>query len=538
MNYGVRETGVFEGHPRFMSSPRIQYAAVSFGESMVATQPDLSPGPLLAASWDISPDGTTWTWRIRDDVEFHKGYGNLTAHDILWNYREWHEGGRNARYGIIGDFWAGKAGGSQTVVNDHTVIVNTGDPWLQERAFEFMRHLGGVSTTIVSREQTRELVEARGGSIHNTFTNAYREGAREASQNIAATGPWEIVSHESGRVWRFRAVENHWRQTPYFANFNMWSIPEEFVRVAGFQAGQLDIMEMNFDSLGAVQAVAGARIVSWPFAGQAGLNIYGQTYGVDRYGIPYRALNCANAWVSCDENTNSREWQNAVKVKKAMAIAINRQEIVDELLGGFGSPLYLRDWMGHEAKADPRWTHEYNPGLARQLLAEAGYADGFSITLTPAIRGAPAEVAACEAVADYWEAIGIEVNLRILPYATIRPELLTRTYQGATCHTVSQRLTPAIGASNYVARSTFSYGTEHPWMEENITDLLAETNPALVSQKERRVYGWMYDNVMAFGLYAHDGVWPVGRRLDPNWTPIDFSEVRSPSGFEYIKHRQ
>lgn len=538
LNYGVRETGVFEGHPRFMSSPRVQYSAVSFGESMVAIQPDLSPGPLLAASWDISPDGQVWTWNIRDDVEFHKGFGNLTVHDILWNYREWHEGSLNARAGIIGDFWVGKAGGSQTVIDDYTVEVDTGEPWLQQRAFEFMRHLGGVSTTIASREQTRQLVEQRGGDIDDTSTDAYQEGAKEASKDIAATGPWEIVSHDSGRVWRFQAVDNHWRQTPYFENFNMWSIPEEATRVAGFQSGTLDIMEMNFDSLDAVEAVEGTRIVSWPFAGQAGLNIYGQTYGVDRNGEPYADLDCTNAWVSCNEDPESQEWQNAVKVKQAMFYAINRQEIVDELLSGFGSPLYLRDWMGHDAKADPRWNYEYDPDLARQLLAEAGYADGFSITLTPAIRGAPAEVEACEAVGGYWEAVGIDVNLQRVPYATIRPELITRKYQGATCHTVSQRLTPAIGASNYVAKSTFSYGTEHPWMEENITDLLAETDPVLVTEKERKVYGWMYDNAMSSAIYAHDGVWPVGKRLDPNWTPIDFSEVRSPSGFEYIKHRE
>ena len=155
--------------------------------------------------------------------------------------------------------------------------------------------------------------------------------------------------------------------------------------------------------------------------------------------------------------------------------------------------------------------------MARQLLAEAGYGpdNKFTITLVPAIRGAPAEVEACQAVGGYWEEVGIDVDLQSIPYATIRPELITRTFQGATCHTVSQRLTPAIGASNYVAKSTFSYGTEHPWMEENITDLLAETNPVQVAEKERKVYGWFYDNVMAFALYAHDGIWPVGSEARP-----------------------
>ena len=549
MNYGVKETGVFEGHPRFMSSPRVQYSAVSFGESMVVIQPDLSPGPLLASEWDISDNGQIWTFTVRDDVEFHnkcgasgdQSCGSMTIHDILWNYKEWHEGSLNARAGIIGDFWVGNAGGSQTIIDDYTVELDTGEPWLRERAFEFMRHLGGVSTTLVSMQQTKELVEAKGGSMDDTSTSQYEEGAKEASKNISATGPWEIVGPtNSSSVWNFTAVEGHWRQTPYFAQFNMRSIPEEATRIAAFEVGELDIMEMAFDSLPAVEAVEGTVINAWPNAGQAGLNIYGQTYGVDKDGVPYEHYDCTKAWVSCNEDPTSQEWLDSVKVKKAMAIAINRQEIVDTLLSGYGQALNLRDWMGHEAKADPRWVHAYDPEMAKQLLAEAGYGPGneFTITLVPAIRGAPAEVEACEAVAGYWEAVGINVDLQRIPYATIRPELITRTFQGATCHTVSQRLTPAIGASNYVAKSTFSYGTEHPWMEEAITDLLAETNPDLVAEKERNVYGWFYDNVMAFALYAHDGVWPIGERLDPEWTPIDFSEVRSPSGFEYIKHRQ
>jgi ABC-type transport system substrate-binding protein len=556
MNYGVKETGVFEGHSRFASSPRIQYSSVSFGESLVAIQQDLSPGPMLAADWDISEGGQFWTFKIRDDVAFHskcganadESCGNLTVHDVLWNYKEWHEGSLNARAGIIGDFWVGNAGGSQEIVDDYTVKLDTGEPWLQQRAFEFMRHLGGVSTTIVSMQQTREIFERAGNNWDDRYsepgvaTEEYEAAAKEASKNISATGPWEIIgpTNESS-VWRFTAVNDHWRQTPYFAEFNIRSIPEEATRVAAFQTGELDIMEMAFDSLGTVQAVEGTEIVAWPNATQSGLNLYGQTYGLDKEGNPYEHFDCTkNAWASCNEDPTSQEWQDAVKVKKAMAIAINRQEIVDTLLAGFGEPLYLRDWMGFDHKADPRWVHEYDPDMARLLLEEAGYGpdNKFSITLTTAIRGRPAEVPACEAVGGYWQAVGIDVKFQRVPYATIRPELITRIYQGATCHATSQRLTPAIGASNYVAKSTFSYGTEHPWLEEKITDLLAETNPALVDEKEKEVFGWIYDNVMAFGLYTIHGIWPVGKRLDPEWRPVDFSELASPQGFEYIKHRE
>jgi len=519
INYGVPETGIFQGHPRELSSPRVQYSAISYGESMWAIQPDLSAGPLLATEWSVSDDFLTWTIKIRDDVQFHKGYGLMTMEDVHWAYKEYHEGALNARATILGDFWLGNQGGSQEIVNDFTIKVNTGIPWVPQVAYEAMRHLGGTSTSITSKKQSEEL------------------GVEAASVDIAATGPWEIVDHSSGEFWRFKAVEDHWRQTPFFEEFVIWTIPEESARVAGFQTGNLDIFQMAFDSLPTVEAVEGAKIVAWPNAGQAGLNIYGQTYGVDKEGNPYEATDCTNAWVSCDEDTTSAEWAAAVKVKKAMSIAVDRQAIVDTLLSGFGHPIALRDWMGHEGKADPRWNFPYDPDAAKALLVEAGYPNGFEITLTPSIRGAPAETEACEAVAQYWEDIGISVKIQNVPYATIRPSLITRQYQGVTCHTVGPRLTPIIGAGNYVSQSTFSYGTEHPWLQEAVTIAKAEVDPVKLTELEKEVYGWFFDNVMGFGLYAFDGIWPVGPKLDPDWTPFSYSEPRLPNSFEYIKHR-
>ena len=383
INYGVPETGIFEGHPRFISSPRVQYAAVTFGESMFAIKRDLTPGPMLATEWSISEDFLTWTIKVREDVQFHKGYGQMTMEDVAWSYKEFHEGALLARATIIGNFWLGNKGGSQEIIDEFTIKLNTGVPWVPEVAYEMMRHLGGTSTSITNKKQSEAL------------------GAEAAGKDIAATGPWEIKEFSSGNFWRFEAVQDHWRQTPFFNELVLWTIPEESARVAGFQTGNLDIFQMSFDSIPTVEAVEGASIVAWPNAGQAGLNIYGQTYGVDKEGNPYEKLDCTNAWVSCDEDTDSVEWANAVKVKKTMAISIDRQTIVDTLLSGFGAPLVLRDWMGHESKADSRWVHECDPEAAKQLLVDAGYPEGFQITLTPAIRGAPAEVEACEAVAQY-----------------------------------------------------------------------------------------------------------------------------------------
>ncbi len=518
IHMGQKETGIFEGHPGLSSSPRIQFTSSSVGEGLITTAPDFSASPMLAESWSVSDDFLVWTWKFQDGVQFHKGYGEMTAEDVLYSYEQWHAGAKHARSGIIGDYFGGHPDGSVEIIDDLTMSVNTGVPWVPAQVFEFMRNGGGSSSWVVSKAQSEEL------------------GIEVASKDIAGTGPWQIEEHSSGEFWRMSAVEDHWRQSPYFDELVYWTIPEESARVAGFQTGQLDSFDMAFDSLPTVEDVEGAQVLGFPNAGQAGLNLYGQLYGVDKDGNEYEFYNPDLAWVSSNLDTESEEWANAVKVKKAMNLAIDRQTIVDELLSGFGAPLGVRDWMGHSARANPEWVYDYDPDQARQLLAEAGYPDGFTITLTPSIRGAVAEVEACEAVAQYWEEIGIDVKFQNIPYATLRPELITRKYQGATCHTVGVRLSPIVGASNYQTKSTFSYGTHHPWLDENVGDAATEVDPEKAWEKNVKVYDWIFDNAMASALYTHDSVWPVGKRLSiEGWEPTDWSEIRTPVAFEYVK---
>jgi ABC-type transport system substrate-binding protein len=529
LNHGVQETGIFQGHPSEASSPRVQFMSSSIGEGLVAIGEDIGANPMIAESWEISDDFLTWTWHLQSGIQFHKGYGEMTAEDVVYSAEQFHLGAKLARAGIMGDYWGynGQGNSSTEVIDDLTIVVTNTKPWVPAVVFEFSRNAAGVSFWAVSKKQSEEL------------------GIEAASVDIASTGPWEVVDHESGSFWRFKAVENHWRQTPYFAELTYWTIPEESARVAGFQTGNLDIFTMAFDSLPTVLAVDGAKVTGWANGGQAGLNFYGQLNG-RCYGNlsgcsgdseEYEAFNCEQAWVSCSDDTDSEEWAKAVMVRKAMNISIDRQAIVDELLSGFGRPQSVRDWMGHDHRQNPDWNYEFNPDLAREMLADAGYPDGFSITLTPAIRGAPAEIESCHAVAQYFEDIGISVKIQALPYATLRPELITRKYQGITCLTVGTRLSPIIGASNYTTDSTYSYGTHHPWLDEHIWATQGQVDPALIEAGELEIYNWIWKHSTSSSLYVHDGLWPAGPNIDPDWRPTDFSDMKAPSGFEYVKHK-
>ena len=552
MTYATAQSGDILLHPRHVRPDGIQHVAATLGESMVAIRPDLSPGPLLAKSWDISEDGLTWTWQIRDDVWFrescgpkqNESCGHMTVHDIFWSYREYHEGSHHPAARLIGQFWVGKDGGHQKIIDDYTVEIGTGKPVLQELAFNFMRHLGDYSTSIVSREQMQQLFEANGGNWDDRYqeddpgteadeslliTPEYQKAVNQASYIDAATGPWQLQELRRRETVKFKAVENHWRQTPHFAQFNMYFVPESSIRTAIFQAGQVDLMEISPDMIPGVQAAEGAEIIVWPNAVQVRLNFHDRDYYAN-VGNPAREPSCVYAWVSCNEDSTSREWQNAVKIRKALAIAIERQEIVEDVLSGHGEPMHMMDWLGHETAADPRWTHEYDPDLARKLLAEAGYGPDNPLRVSLRTTKSTHNEESCRAVAKYWKAVGVTVGGH--PYGPI------------SCHSANRRLTPALATTDYLnapdpEHPAFTYyPSRHSWLIGNSIDLLTETDPARVREKELRTYGWLYDNVMSFGLLSMHALWAVGNRVDPDWRPIDYSELDRLSGFEYIKHRQ
>ena len=518
LNTGLKEMGPFFLHPSNLGNPQIfVHGTAPIGEGLLQQDLDRKVSGLLAASWEISDDYLTWTFKLNEGVQFHKGYGEMTAEDVVWSMRQWGFS-KHPRAGQLTDFWEDRPGSE--IVDKYTLKVNTGEPVVSLIAEQWFMTPGGASTFIASKRQTEEL------------------GVDEASTQIAATGPWEIVDYRTGEFWKMTAVREHWRHTPEFAEFVMWEIPEESSRLAGFQTGNLDTFLMSFDTIPSVLEVEGAQLMTVPNAVEMGLRIYGNWYPIE--GVePRPGYDPELPWVSPTDDVTSPEWDQARKVRLALITAIDRQALVDTILAGHGhirTP--MRNYTGFEHYLDGRdW--EFNPDRARELLVEAGYPDGFSITLTPSIRGAPAEVEGCEAIAQMWGDIGVDVNFQRLPYGTLRPKLVGRTYQGATCHAGSPLPTPATGFGTYISKNPFNRGLEHHWTESKMQAAQAAVDPAEREALEREIGQFLFDNVLTdINYYTIDAVWPVGPSIEP-WTEhVRTTDVRQINGYEFIRHRQ
>ena len=524
INVGQKELGPYFGSPKLSGNPQIFLNnAAPVTETLGMYDFDSNKVvPMLAESWDISADGTTWTYHIRKGVQFHKGFGEMTVADVVFSFEqirdsEKHARASNARKIFFAD------DGNQTTPDDYTWVVNSGVAFSDIPILELLATPRATMAWIVSKKQFEQ------------------DGQEEANRNTAATGPWEIKEWRTGEFWRMAAVENHWRQTPTFAELVEWEIPEESARVAGFKTGNLDTFVMALDSITEIEKVEGAMLLQVPNAGQAGLNIYGQTYlpARDGGGKPWPNYNTDLPWVSPNSDVNSAEWETARKVREALSISIDRQTIVDELLLGFGHPLALRDWGGpDEARLPARMVWDFDPEKAKRLLADAGYPNGFKLTLSPALRGAPSEVEACEAIAQYWDDIGLDVTFQNIPYGTLRPTFVARTYEGISCHSVSIRLAPVQGYANYLNDSVFSYGTEHPFLEEKIPIIQTTTDRVKREALELEVADFMFDNIFGeTGLYVFDNIWPIGPKLRTWEGFIKQGDLRQINGYEYMKPR-
>ena len=86
--------------------------------------------------------------------------------------------------------------------------------------------------------------------------------------------------------------------------------------------------------------------------------------------------------------------------------------------------------------------------------------------------------------------------------------------------------------------SVFSYGTEHPYLEEKIPVVQSTTNRSEREALELEIARWQFDNVFGeTGLYVFDNVWPIGAKLSPWDGFVKQGDLRQINGFEYIKPR-
>ena len=362
---------------------------------------DASEG--LATSWELSPEGTDWTFELRKGVPFHFGWGEFTAADVVHTFDRSTGpdsiGGQGAVYReIIG------TSENLEVVNDYKIIFHQNSPEI----FSVSHYESGRAGN------SRVLSKAQWD----------KDGEDGYQATPTGTGSYQWIQRIPGNYTLAERVEDHWRKTPEFQEIQVLFTAEDATRMAGLLAGEVHIVSTPRD-LQKTGLDAGMQlVVSVLPARQAALCLCGQYYT-----IPDKLDTVKSPWA---------DPVVGIKIRQAMNKAINREELNDSLFLGQAELMLRHGWHKSQEGWDAKWEDEwedlygYDPVRAKELLGEAGYPDGFPVTIWVLERADVPEAQQMVEVigANYWAAIGLDVTLTELDYGLANQRARDREQQG------------------------------------------------------------------------------------------------------------
>ena len=148
LNVGFKELFTFGNSPRLTESAVMVFVGSSSGEPLLKLTFDREIVPILATEWSVDDSGTVWTIRLRDDVEFHKGWGKMTADDVVYTLQEFTaDDGIGSGLATVQRLW-GQEGGGPAAVDNYTVTVDTVTPQFDFIFYLYLPSLG----TVVSKK--------------------------------------------------------------------------------------------------------------------------------------------------------------------------------------------------------------------------------------------------------------------------------------------------------------------------------------------------------------------------------------------------
>jgi len=364
----------------------------------------------IAKGYTVAPDQSSITFDLRDDVEFHDGWGKLTADDVAWSFNNaMREGSVFYRVGSLQPFFE-----PWEALNESTVKLN----WKEGQNFPWwvtnFSQISSADPWMTSKKIVDQLGEAK------------------ASQVPVSTGPYSVETWRVGERMDLKAVPNHWRKTPAVETFTVLELREPATMVAAFKVGEIDFAPIPNSLLqDAVDATPGATKQTVGLSQMGCINFTGNywqqkdnnptssTFGETIF--PRPGFNPSNEWVGDPRDPASME--QARKVRRALSLAIDHDAINEELFGGFGGTqgTAVTGWGPGMSVWETKWERHFDPDEAKKLLTEAGYPNGFTIPLFVPADHPRVNPEAGEAIAQMWSDVGMKVDLDISAYAAARP---------------------------------------------------------------------------------------------------------------------
>jgi peptide/nickel transport system substrate-binding protein len=423
-------------------------------DALIKPMPQGLLTPSLAESWTESADGLVYEFTLRDKVTFHNGEP-LTAADVVFSFQ---------RY---------KGAGAKTY-KEKVEVVEAVDPLhvrfrLREAWPDFLLFLGTPAT-------------GAGWVVPKKYLE--QVGDDGFKKHPIGAGPYKFVSHTPGVDLVVEAYEGYWRKVPQVQRLVFKSVPEATTRLAMLKKGEADI----------VYTLPGELAEEVRRDAQLALQVnYPPT--------PF--------WLDFSGKWDAKSPWHDRRVRLAANYAIDRQAINDAETLGYSK--LTGSIIPHRLPfALPLEPYPYDPDRAKQLLKEAGYANGFDAgEITPV----PPWTAMAEAVASYLGAVGIKMRVRTMERPAMFAAWRARTLQGIILAASGAIGSAATRLENYVVSwGEFAYGGDAD-LDELYQKQTRERDPkrreAMLYELQRLVH----ERVLFVPIYEIAGLNGIGPRV-------------------------
>jgi peptide/nickel transport system substrate-binding protein len=435
-------------------------------EGLTRFGPDGSVNPGLAESWEISEDGLTYAFKLHEGVTFHDGT-TMDADDVVFSLdRARAEDSANAQKALFAEIETVEA------VDPSTVRVT-----LSSANGSFLFNMAWGDAVIVATESIEDIKTMPIGTGAFKFSNWVQGDQIELVRN-----------------------ENYWGTPASLETATFKFISDPTAAFAAMMAEDVDVFYSYPAPENLPQFEADPR---------------------------FEVLVGSSEGETILSTNNLMEPFTDIRVRKALAHAIDRQAIIDGAMFGLGTPIGTHFAPHNPDYVDLTANSQYDPELAKSLLAEAGYPDGFTTTLklpppSYARRGG-------EIIASQLRAVGIQTEISNLEWA----QWLEQVFRGKDFGLTIVSHTEPFDIGIY-ARPDYYFQYDNPDFQKLIADLTAETDPAKRSEliaMAQTIISNDYVNVYLFQLAVPtvvkagvQGIWPDAPTQAIDLTAVSWSK--------------
>ena len=344
-----------------ITSPGVEQIAMMIYDRLVELKPDLKVGPGLAESWTASPDATVWTFKLRKGAQFHDGTP-VDAEAVKFNLDRLLDANKQVKRRA---YFAKLK--SSRIVDSSTIELTTDGPFAPF-----------------------PVPHGHHGRQHRQPQGSQGAGRRPGPQT-GGLGPFIFQEWKSGDRVTLKRNPKWWGGAPKLDGIVYRTVPEASTRMVLLETGEVDIAQhLPPSEMKRLNSSATLALLKAP--------------SLDLRDIRFCMLDKRFA---------------DLRVRQAMNYAVNVPEIIDTVLAGSatysGGPMPT-SILG--AISSDRY--KYNPTLAKKLLADAGYANGFKATIWGAKGTASSLDEMLQALQAQWKAVGIEVTLDLREVAAFQ----------------------------------------------------------------------------------------------------------------------